>query len=289
MMEWQVVLAPQGIQGSMKKCDPETMNYTYIRTGAKNEMIDNIPFKSYSGYWRVDDLITGTDAVYLYGPSAEGKDQYFNIVSAQPPKKLKAVQLLKIKDHKIDYFSENNLDDFEAKLQKPPSQKKAPAYNGKKFEINNYHVANNNDFFVVGQNFNPTKDGTDYLDILGFHFDGKGKLKAQYSVDCKENNKFSKANGTPQFFIEKPGKNEIFWFLREIKGVPLFSVTGKLLTYPRVAKIDVDKGAISDFTVYGAEDKFYLDPKFPYLETYKGNTVVFFGSDKPEKPFGSYV
>jgi hypothetical protein len=35
--------------------------------------------------------------------------------------------------------------------------------------------------------------------------------------------------------------------------------------------------------VYGAKEKFYLDPKFPMLETETGGRIVFFGSDKKGK------
>ncbi|HAN78951.1 MAG TPA: hypothetical protein DCQ31_14900, partial [Bacteroidales bacterium] len=147
------------------------------------------------------------------------------------------------------------------------------------FEIANYHTAANGDFIIVGQNFNTSKEGKKFNDVLAFHFDAKGVLKSQYGIDTKENNQYSKAAGTPQFFIEKG--NDMFWFLQEIKG---FTATrNKVLSYPRGGKIDLANGTVSDFTIFGGKDDYYLDPKFPYLQTTKDNTLIFFGSNKSGK------
>ena len=55
--------------------------------------------------------------------------------------------------------------------------------------------------------------------------------------------------------------------------------------YPRIGKIDLDNANISDFQAYGAieKDKYYLDPRIPFLETNEGGKIVFFGSDKSGK------
>ena len=110
---------------------------------------------------------------------------------------------------------------------------------GKKFQIANYHIAENGDFFVTGQNFKTSNESTKYLDILGFHFDNNGVLKAQYSIDVQESNSIAKANGTEQVFIENVNSGNMFWILFEIKGVA--AAKGKMLTYPRIGKIDIAK------------------------------------------------
>jgi len=275
------VFAPTGGPGMGKVADPDNTNYTFVRLDDKLNIKAQVPFKSFSSYWKVDEMIheTNSDAIFLFGPSAAGKDNYYNMLLSTT--KYKAVQLMKVNSGgTVDYFTETNLEELEAKLTTPPSQKKSPAYKGKKFEIANYHVAPNGDFIVVGQNFEPSNAGIKYNDILAFHFDGIGKLKAQYSVDTKESNKFAKAAGTPQFFIDNDNTT-IFWFLQEIKD--LAAAKGKLLTYPRISKVDIGNGKLNDFAAFGADDKYYLDTKYPMLETEKGNMVVFFGSDRGGK------
>jgi hypothetical protein len=273
------VFAPMGGPGMGKYANENRSAYTYVRVNENLEVVDNIPFQSYASYWKIDELIRDeNDNVYLYGPSAAGKDKYFQMSTGIT--KFKAVQLMKISNHKIEYFTETNLEEFQAKLQLPPSQKKSPEYEGKKFDIANYYLASNGDFFVVGQNFEPSKEGNKYKDVLGFQFDSKGNLKAQYGIDTKESNKYAKAAGAPQSLIESADGKYMYWLLLEVRGVTLLK--GKVLTYPRIGKIDIASGKVNDFLdVRGPDDDYYLDPQFPYIENEDQNQVVFFGSDKP--------
>jgi hypothetical protein len=116
---------------------------------------------------------------------------------------------------------------------------------------------------------------------MGFHFDDKGVLKAQYSVDTEESNKYAKSAGTEQLFIENASGTKMYWFKQEIVGASM--ARGKMLAYPSGAHITLADGNISNFTSYGGEEGYYLDPLYPFLETDKGHTIVFFGSDKKGK------
>ncbi|MBU0488386.1 MAG: hypothetical protein KKA07_06420 [Bacteroidetes bacterium] len=272
-----ILFAPAGGQGYKDKSDPDMTNYTYMKIDKDCQIVEDVKFKSPASFWKIEEMILAGKDLYFFGPSAEGKDKYYNTLTATT--KFKAVQLMKVSDKKVDYITSTNLDEFEAKLKTPPSQKKAPAYAGKKFEIANYGVAVNGDFFVFGQNFSSGSEGNKYEDVLSFHFDSKGVLKSQYGVDTKESGKDAKAKGCPQFTIEKD-KNNMYWCLREIKGS---TSAGKMLTYPRIGKIDTESGTIADFADFGRESGYFLDNSFPYLETDKGNTLVFFGSDKGGK------
>lgn len=271
--------APMGGTGLDKYADPVKENYTYIRLDDQLNLVDRIPFKSFAAYWKIDEMIhnTATNEVFLFGPSALGKDKYYNMSLGVT--KFKAVQLLKISNHAVEYFTETDLEEFKSKLKTPPSQRKSPDYEGKKFQIANYHIAGNGDFFVVGQNFNPNSKGPNFNDIVAFHFDSKGVLKSQYGLDTKESNAYAKSSGTPQFFVER-GDN-LYWFLQEINGV--YASKGKVLSYPRVGKISLASGTVSDFKEYGGDGDYYLDPKFPYLQTNEADKLVFFGSDKKGK------
>ena len=276
------VFAPMGGPGMGKVANEDRSAYTYVRVNENLEIVDNIPFKSFASYWKIDEAIRdiSTDDIYIYGPSAAGKDKYFQMSSNTS--KFKAVQLMKVSNHQIAYFTETNLEEFKTKLQLPPSQKKSPEYEGKRFEIANYYVASNGDFFVIGQNFETSKEGNRYNDVLGFQFDSKGVLKSQYGIDTKESNKYAKAAGAPQSLVQSKDGKYIYWLLLEIRGVALFK--GKVLTYPRIGKIDLASGKVSNFLdVRGPDDDYYLDAKFPFIEMEDKNEVVFFGSDKPGK------
>lgn len=275
------VFAPMGGPGMNKVADPNKNNYAYVRIDAEPSVVDNFRFDSYAPYWRINEMVIdpANDDVYLFGVSAMGKDKYYNQLTGTS--KFKAVQLIKISDHKVEYFTETDLDEFEAKLKKPADQKKSPSYEGKKFQIANYKIASNGDFFVSGQNFKPSKEGPQFNDIVGFHFDSKGELKSQYSIDTKESNKYAKTHGSEQLFIENAGHDKMYWLQGEIVGVSM--ARGKMLAYPSIGNITLNDGSISNFTAYGGEEGYYLDPSYPYLETDMGHTIVFFGSDKKGK------
>jgi len=285
------VFAPFDV--SKNNRDPENTNYTYLRVDKDLNISERIPFKSKAGYWNIDYILASGDAVYAFGPLASGKDDYYNNLDGKISK-YKSVQLMKIADKKVEYLTETTLDEFAKKLKTPPSQKKAPEYEGKKFEIVNYKVFENGDFMVVGQNFKmmqppPTSTSLSaaintakekqYNDIIAFHFDNKGVLKAQYGVDTKESNDYSKKNGTPQSMLMGKDPNNMYWVVQEIRGYSEWFK--KILTYPRIAKVDMSVGNLGDFTALG-DKEFFLDPKFPYLESEPGK-LVFFGSNKPGK------
>ncbi|MDD5571023.1 MAG: hypothetical protein PHD97_07680 [Bacteroidales bacterium] len=273
------VFAPMGGPGMNKAADPDINNYTYVRIDNNPKVVDKFNFKSPASYWNILECIKTDKDVYLFGPSMAGKEKYYNMIT-DPNAKYKAVQLMKVSNGQMEYITETTLEDFEAKLKFPPGQKEIRAYRGKKFNFANYKIATNGDFFVIGQNFDISDQETKYKDVLSFHFDSKGILKSQYGVDLLESNKYSKAAGCPQNFIESPDGKNMYWLLMEIKGVATWTV--KPLTYPRIGKIDLNAGSISEFQNYGAIGKkdYYLDPKFPFLETDGGNKVVFFGSDE---------
>lgn len=279
--EFTFIFAPMLMKGPAQ--DENKSNFTYVRFSKTDmKVVDRLSFNSPAPGWKIDEMVydVSKDEVYYFGPSAEGKDAYW--AQAYIAKKYKAVQLMKVSNHKIDYLTSTNLEEFEAKIKTPSNQKKSPAYEGKKFSIADYFVASNGDFFVTGQNFQTSDNGNQYKDVMGFHFSNKGVLKAQYGIDTKETNDIAQANGCPQFMVEGASGKSMYWFLREIDGV---TDAGRLLTYMRVGKIDLGAGGISNMDMMGGDKKpeYFLDPNFPYLETDKGTTYAFFGADKKGK------
>ncbi|HEY8400059.1 MAG TPA: hypothetical protein VIK89_02285 [Cytophagaceae bacterium] len=285
-----LVFAPMGGPGMNKYADPNLKNYTYVRVADDGSIQHKIHFESSASYWKIDELVLdrSNNSVYLFGPAAEGKDKYYNLLLATT--KFKAIQLMKIKDGQTEYLTSTNLDECAAKLKTPPSQKKSPEYEGKKFDIKGYKVGSNGEFFIYGQNFSENNNGKQYKDVIGFQFDKNGVLKSQFGVDTKENNELAKLNGAPQFFEEGNSGKNMYWILTEIDGgrgedVGSAHARYKFLLYPRIGKIDMNTGTINDFVTLGKVDKktFYLDNKFPFLPVDEGASIVFFGNDKPGK------
>jgi hypothetical protein len=312
------IFAPSDLYGK-KVTDPNNNNYTYVKVDANCVANEKFNFESPASYWRIDQMITGNNGEkYFYGPAQAGKDKYFNkAVAAAAPKtggggligkfgsgetKFKAVQLMKVADGKMAYLTETSLDEFKAKQSFPPSQKKTPDYEGREFGVRSYNFGSNGDLIILGQNYDRNKEkGTinKFQDVLGFHFGPDGKLRAQYGLDTKEDGKIvtqstdvhygistttritttiTRNFACPQQLIEgKDGK--MYWLLREIRDIR----EGRLLTYPRIGSIDLKTAKVTNLTTFGRGEGFYLNPNYPTLETDKGESIVFFGADRPGK------
>lgn len=292
------IFAPSNIMGK-KNADPNNNNFTYVRLDDKANIVERFSFNSPASYWRIDEMLSNNGDFYFYGPAMAGRDKYFNEGAGTRfgggEVKYKAVQLMKVSGGKMVYLTETNLEEFKAKQQFPPSQRRTPDYTGREFGIRNYVFAPNGDLIVLGQNYDKTKDGfiNQYEDVLGFHFDGNGVLRAQYGLDTKEKGvtvDYNYTNGIGYYTVTKItsvyacpqnlllGKDDdMFWLLQEVKGQ---TKDGKLLTYPRMGKINMKNNTLTDLKTFGKGDGYYLDPKYPYLETDKMETVVFFGADK---------
>ncbi len=294
------IFAPSNVMGK-KYSDPDNNNYTYVRVDDQCNIVDRFSFKSPASFWNIHEMIYAGNEIYFYGPAMAGRDKYFNEGAGQRfgggEVKYRAVQLMKVAGGKMAYLTETTLDEFKAKQVFPPSQKKTPDYSGREFGVRGYNFASNGDLIVVGQNYDKTKEGNinKFEDVLGFHFDTNGKLKAQYGLDTKEKGvavdynylqgvgyytvtKITSVYASPQTIIEGSDHN-LYWVLQEIKG----QANDKLLTYPRIGRINMANNSLTDLQTFGKGEGFYLDPKYPFLETDKSETLVFFGADKAGK------
>jgi hypothetical protein len=293
-----MIFAPSNLMGK-KMADPNNNNFTYVRMDDQCNVVERFNFTSPASYWRIDEMLANNGDFYFYGPAMAGRDKYFNEGAGSRfgggEVKYKAVQLMKVSGGKMVYLTETDLEEFKSKQQFPPSQRKTPDYTGREFGIRSYTFAPNGDLLVLGQNYDKTKEGfiNKYEDVLGFHFDGNGKLRAQYGLDTKEKGvivDYNYTNGIGYYTVTKitsvyacpqtmiPGKgDDMFWILQEVKGQ---TKDGKLLTYPRMGKVNMQNNSVTDLKSFGKGEGYYLDPKYPYLETDKSEAVVFFGADK---------
>ena len=310
---FNLIFAPSDVYGK-KFTDPNNNNYTFVSLDGDLKPTTQFNFESPSSYWRIDNMIVNGDDMYFYGPALAGKDKYFNKAVASTATKtsgsllgaigsgeakFKAVQLMKVSGGKLKFLTETTLADFKARQQFPPSQRKTPDYEGREFGVRSYNFMSNGDLVILGQNYDRSKEGNinKFNDILGFHFDGNGKLRAQYGVDTKESGKIVTTStdthygistitritttltrnfACPQQLIEAQDGNA-YWLLREIRDIR----DGKLLTYPRMGRVDLKNATMTDLTTFGKGDGYYLNPNYPTLETDKGQSIVFFGADKP--------
>lgn len=236
--------------------------------------------------------------------------------------KAKNFQLAQIKNGTVRYITSTPIDDFEKKLQTPPAQKRTPEYTGKRFKVTGGTILPNGDLLIQGQSFTfdrkalglgaqktatsggglvgglaglAGKGGTsmssaenlkDFKDVMMFHFDAQGQLRAQYGVRRQENNKFSEQNPNEQkIYLGQDGKS-VYWMIGEISGVReqsgMESGSIKVLHYPAVSKIDLTTAKMGNFAKFGNE-QYFLNNSMPELPLGGQTNVVYFGENKSGK------
>lgn len=284
-----VLLAPAGM--GKKVSDPDPNNYTFLRISNNAELKERIPVKSGMSVWGINSMVTKGGETFIFGPS-KGEDKYFNQVlsAGTDPETMKwdHFQIAKIENGNVAFVNAVSLDEFEQKIQTPPSQKKAPAYKGKKFAFTSISVSSSGDIFIMGQNFSLAKDNNGYQyrkykDPLMFQFSKDGRLKAQYGVRRDDNNKYAEASRCFQHLEESNDHKSLYWIIGEIDGMrtekELGNLKNKVLMYPSVAKVDIANGKVGDFVPFG-QDKYYLNNRFPFLPIDQNHSIVFFGESK---------
>jgi hypothetical protein len=277
--------------GGGKTSDPH--DYTYWRVNNEGKILEIIPLKTAASIWNINQAIANEDVVFLGGPSNDGKffDNQITPGADLENMKWKSFQLCKISNGKVDYMTLTSMDEFEAKLMAPPSQKKSPSYRGKKFHYTTSGNYVDGSIMACGQNYDWATQNKvkmkQYKDVVMFYFDPQGHLKAQYGVRREENNKWAKQAPAQQGI--NIGRNSVYWTVYEMDGVRT-EQEGKVkaikaLLYPSVARIDPASGAISDFVQFGLEDgkpRYYLHNAYPILQI-SPDWMVYLGADKPGK------
>ncbi len=297
-------------------------NHTMIIVNDKGEIASRIDITAPTSGWVVEDLVVanGGKDVYYYGPAKDGA--YVNsLMPTNSPLtgrdevkdiKYKNFQIMKITDNKLAWINNTDLKEFQTKAVTPPSQKKSPEYKGKNFTKSVIHVTQNGELVIAGQKYTtkqvpvdktkpdgPKKTIYTYKDLVMFHFNNKGDLKAQYGIRRDKNNKYAKSSVTPQYVYENKEGTQLYWVYGEIKGLRGgINLTGgflelagastlskrKLLFYPTVAKVDLDKGKMGDFIPLGADadgkQLYFTNPEFPQMMTKDYSNLIFVGEDK---------
>lgn len=274
--------------GAYKKYQNLTpLDYQYIEVSFKEKkIVKSIPFKSLDSYWKINAIESYEDDVYIHGVGVDKKNtKFYNELAMADKGKYTNYQIAKLSGSAVAWVSKTNLEEFAAKLKTPPSQKKAPEFTGKKFLLGEFIVSKSGDIFINGQNIKVTDKGTKYRDLFVFHFGNNGALKAQYGLDILENNKYSDITQTTSLFKETQDGKRMSWIILEIADVKPTANGGRILSYARVANVDIEKSGVSDFINLGQEgkEKYFLYSDFPILPSNNSDKMTFFGADRSGK------
>lgn len=305
--------------GKLKDAHRAT-DYQYLRVSAEGQVKETVAVSSPNTGWQVAGFVPMTDGgVLAYGPALADQKKFHAEVPVGDEFKGKNFQLLKVQSGAVKWLTSTDLREFEQKQRVPDGQKRTPDYTGKKFRINLASETPNGDIFVGGQNYKVSGGGgkllntlangqpsgnnpivTTFGDLLLFHFDGRGQLRAQYGLRRAENNRTASAMPTGQFMRATPDGKSVYWIVQELDGWRtvdgltedgpkggLFEPTQReTVSYPSVTRIDLGGATIGAQKTFGVskEGKYYMSNAYPLLPVGDaGRQVVFFGENKSGK------
>lgn len=168
--------------------------------------------------------------------------------------------MMKMTGDKVDYLTVTPSSVLNSKKVVPPSVKKVPKTPFTKFHIQAFEVFDNGDIMVAGQRTKVIMiDKTSrraYQDLMCFHFDKSGNLKAEYYIEPQlANSKKDEIFEMEHMFIPSKDNKSAYWVMFEPEGTKGYknffdAYNDRPTIYanfqPVVMKIDLDGAKISD-------------------------------------------
>lgn len=267
----------------------DATEYTYVRVSYDGKLLDKITFTSPNSIWRIDDFVVSKDAgVYFYGPSNDEKDDYYHnsLDYADDKHKWPRFQLAKVDKGKVEFVSSTAMDDFKAKLKNQPDGKKGDPYSGRRVTFTEVMVSPTKEIILAGQNYGMNRNGKGqvigraYQDLIMFHFDSKGNLLSQFTL-----NKKKEATGPDSqlFEFSSDGKTLYWTYFDVVDTKPvkeLDFVLDKPLAVPKIGKINLATGTFEKYSEYGKGDYFAHYAVLNYLKVTNTNQICYLGENK---------
>jgi hypothetical protein len=307
-----MVFAPNENQSDVSK-------YVYFRFDIQGNLKNKIAFTSPASALLITAAFDKGDAVYFFGSSTKSKKAYEEVfkeyASIYNPangaygnsymflkwkksleEEMDNFHMIKISGNQLAFASTTPISDFKEKFITAPGDKGASVYKGKNFYTESFFVTDSEDYLIAGQLIGSTNLGMGnpvdtYEDIVCFHFDNKGSLKAQYGIGKMNNDKKSEIFDMMQKFYPSPDGKSVYWELMEIKGVKgyesfldaYYSNPSWYATYfPRNVKIDLTNNTLGEIKVMG-DGKYFLKKDFSGTHDKQENSVTYVGLDEDFK------
>lgn len=293
----------------------DVSKYIFYQYDIAGNLKHKIEFKSPASALLITAAYENAGNIYFFGTSPKSEDAYAEKFSEYAPisnpgfteggnnsmdfkwrksldEKMDNFHLLKFSGSQLAFASQTPISEFKSKYITAKDDKGASPYKGSKFFIENFTVTASEDYLVAGQLTSTVSMGIgnavdSYEDIVCFHFDKTGNLKAQYGIGKMNTDKKSEIfYMTQRFFPSSDGKS-MFWELMEVKGtkgyesftdayngVPTFYP----LYFPRLVKIDLEKTSLGAVSVMGGE-KYFLRRDFTSKFDKTENSITYIGHD----------
>lgn len=294
---------------------PDPSKYVYFKFDIRGKMLGRTEFKSPASALLITSAYEKDGSMYFFGTSTKSTECFNRVFNEYAPiynpgyteggnnkldfkwqksleEKMDNFHILKFSDNKLAFASITPVADFKSKFRPAVGDKGATPYKGRRFLVQSFVVTANEDYLIAGQLMGSVNMGTgnkvdSYEDVVCFHFDKTGSLKAQYGLGKLNNDKKSEIFDMRQNFYLSPDGKSAYWEVLEVKGIKGYE--GFLeayydaesfypLYYPRIGKIDLTNASVGAFKTMG-EGKYFLKRNFLRQQDSTENSVTYFGHD----------
>jgi hypothetical protein len=272
-----------------KKGTAAATKYVYLHYDINGALKNKVEFESPSSNLLINSADVKNGEVFLSGMSTKSQEFYGEVftdyASIRNPgadenmqlmrynkrarEEMDNFHLLKFSGNKMVFATTAKVDEFKAKKRTAPNEKAGSVYKGQKFSIQSFEVTPANEFLITGQlslGYVMAGGGNEaFGDVVCFHFDSKGNLKAQYAIDkIFEDKKSEIFEMSQKFYVTGDGKYA-YWEIMEVKGFTGYAnfvdaYNGNKTFYasyfPRITKIDLEKATLGEFKILGGKKNF---------------------------------
>lgn len=309
---------------------PDISAYTYMRYAPDGTLKNKSNFKSPWPNMLVVASCENGNSVFFCGTSTKKDDAYNRVFdeyagaisnpcydggenrqdekwAKRADARMANFHLLKFTGDNLDFASTEPISAFKDKLKAAAGEKRADAYEGRKFFVENFTVTPDGEYLIAGQLTGRVKIGSSkavvsqksYEDLVCLHFGKDGRLKAQYATNKMNSDKKSEIFPVRQYFKAGKDGKSLYWVIMEVKGFKgydgFYAAYNDLPTwyarfFPRVARLDPAATSLGTFKVLGNED-YYVSRSFQPIADETENSLVFIGSDEDNRKvwLGKYV
>ena len=298
------------------KGSADVSKYVYFQYDITGNLKNRGEFKSPASALLLTVVYKKDDNIYFCGSSTKSSDPYEEVFKEYAPiynpgvtdgganladikwqksseEKMDNFHLLKFTGNQLTFASTTPVSDFKSKFKTAPGDKGASPYKGSKFFVEQFTVSPLGDYLIAGQLTNKVKlgDGNSaksYEDIVCFHFDKEGNLKAQYGLGKINNDKKSEIFSMNQMFYLSADGKKILWEIMEVKGVKGYAdflaayagyATFYALYFPRLGTIDLESSSLSSFKELG-DGKYFLRKDFTSVYDKDEKSITYIGHDE---------
>ena len=294
---------------------PDPSKYVYFKFDIRGKILGRTEFKSPATALLITSAYEKDGSMYFFGTSTKSNECFNRVFNEYAPiynpgyteggnnkldfkwqksleEKMDNFHILKFSDNKLAFASTTPVADFKSKFRPAVGDKGATPYKGRRFFVESFVVTANEDYLIAGQLMGSVSMGTgnkvdSYEDVVCFHFDKTGALKAQYGLGKLNNDKKSEIFDMMQNFYLSPDGKSAYWEVMEVKGIKGYE--GFLeayygvpsfypLYYPRLGKIDLTNSTVGAFKTMG-DGKYFLKRNFIRQQDATENSVTYFGHD----------